>query len=172
MEKRLRSVFTLKSLKTNQAVDALKGCMWFRKSVNLLIRSIGWPICTVSSWSCLCDGIFLFLYISITSYNMQGQMQNAYAAPYLVETLENENLHPMVRHEVHLILPQPQFLWIGRGGFGRSGAGKFASCLGEIYYAWTAGGICEEMSIFPISSHLGPWHLFDCSRIDKMEAGK
>jgi hypothetical protein len=27
MEKRLRSVFTLKSLKTNQAVDALKGCM-------------------------------------------------------------------------------------------------------------------------------------------------
>lgn len=27
MEKRLRSVFTLKSLKTDQAVEALKGCM-------------------------------------------------------------------------------------------------------------------------------------------------
>lgn len=30
MEKRLRSVFTLKSLKTNEAVEALKGCMIFQ----------------------------------------------------------------------------------------------------------------------------------------------
>jgi len=30
---------------------------------------------------------------------VMGQMQNPYAVPFLVETLENESLHPMVRHE-------------------------------------------------------------------------
>lgn len=70
MEIRLRSVFTLKSLKTNQAVDALKGSL-SDPSV-LLAHEVAY---------------------------VMGQMQNPYAASYLVETLENEALHPMVRHE-------------------------------------------------------------------------
>jgi hypothetical protein len=29
-----------------------------------------------------------------------GQMQNRHAVPYLIQTLQNNELHPMVRHEV------------------------------------------------------------------------
>lgn len=32
-----------------------------------------------------------------------GQMQNPYATPYLIQTLTNESIHPMVRHEVLFI---------------------------------------------------------------------
>lgn len=31
-------------------------------------------------------------------------MQNPYAVPYLIQTLENENLDTMVRHEVSSII--------------------------------------------------------------------
>jgi len=70
MEKRLRSVFTLKSLKTNQAVDALKGSL-VDPSV-LLAHEVAY---------------------------VMGQMQNPYANQFLIKTLQNEDIHPMVRHE-------------------------------------------------------------------------
>lgn len=43
MEKRLRAVFTLKSLKTNQAVDALHGCMWTVSFIDLSSLALGDP---------------------------------------------------------------------------------------------------------------------------------
>jgi deoxyhypusine monooxygenase len=70
MEKRLRSVFTLKSLKTNEAVEALKGSL--NDPSVLLAHEVAY---------------------------VMGQMQNAHATPYLVNTLCNESIHPMVRHE-------------------------------------------------------------------------
>lgn len=70
MEKRLRSVFTLKSLKTDQAVNALVGSL--EDSSVLLAHEVAYVL---------------------------GQMQNPHATQFLINTLKNEDLHPMVRHE-------------------------------------------------------------------------
>uniref|UniRef100_A0A6B2LC13 Deoxyhypusine hydroxylase n=1 Tax=Arcella intermedia TaxID=1963864 RepID=A0A6B2LC13_9EUKA len=70
MEKRNRVIFTLKNLGTTKAIDVLKEGLT-DPSV-LLAHEVAY---------CL------------------GQTRNAHAVPYLVNTLKNDALHPMVRHE-------------------------------------------------------------------------
>jgi len=70
MELRLRSVFTLRSIKTDRAVVALKPAL-VDPSV-LLAHEVAY---------------------------VMGQMQNPSAVPFLISTLENPGLNPMVRHE-------------------------------------------------------------------------
>jgi len=70
MSKRMRAIFTLKNLGSIAAIDALKDSL-SDPSV-LLAHEVAY---------CL------------------GQMRNAHAVTYLIDTLKNETLHPMVRHE-------------------------------------------------------------------------
>jgi deoxyhypusine monooxygenase len=70
MEKRLRSVFTLKAIANDQAVNAIK--VGLTDPSVLLAHEVAY---------CL------------------GQMQNHSAVPHLTQTLQNSELHPMVRHE-------------------------------------------------------------------------
>jgi len=70
MERRLRSVFTLKAIGSNQAVDVLQNALT-DQSV-LLAHEVAYVL---------------------------GQMQNMSAIPHLSKTLQNTSLHPMVRHE-------------------------------------------------------------------------
>lgn len=70
MAKRMRAVFTLRSLGTNEAVDALAPSLSDKSA--LLGHEVAY---------CL------------------GQTRNPHAIPHLIKTLENDTLHPMVRHE-------------------------------------------------------------------------
>lgn len=67
---RIRTVFTLRHINTHESIDVLKEALTDPSA--LLAHEVAY---------CL------------------GQMQNPYSVPYLIETLENESLDSMVRHE-------------------------------------------------------------------------
>eukprot|EP01127_Copromyxa_protea_P005490 TRINITY_DN15419_c0_g1_i1.p1 TRINITY_DN15419_c0_g1~~TRINITY_DN15419_c0_g1_i1.p1 ORF type:complete len:332 (-),score=108.96 TRINITY_DN15419_c0_g1_i1:123-1013(-) len=70
VQNRLRTLYTLRALATNEAVDAAKGAL--NDESALLAHEVAY---------CL------------------GQTQNPHAIPSLVDALKNESIHPMVRHE-------------------------------------------------------------------------
>lgn len=70
VQQRLRTLYTLRALATNEAIDAAQGAL--KDESALLAHEVAY---------CM------------------GQMQNPYAIPFLIDTLKSEQVHPMVRHE-------------------------------------------------------------------------
>lgn len=84
MEKRMRSLFTLKALGTQQSVDIMSEGINSQEHVDHLLLVLVDPSVLLAHESAYC----------------LGQTKNPGAVPALIKTLENLGLNSMVRHEV------------------------------------------------------------------------
>lgn len=106
VQQRLRTLYTLRALATTEAIDAAKGGKALYSTFQAFSNLVLFHLCVPSAFfqvlkflPALNDESELLAHE--TAYCM-GQMRNPYAIPFLIDTLKDEKVHPMVRHEVRI----------------------------------------------------------------------